>query len=92
MKSRVLLTALLSLTVSRAFASDVSPFYKSIFAVSEREACAKPTATTGDVSPFYKSIFVASKAERCATATAKDAATDSSDRVTEAPAPAQPKS
>jgi hypothetical protein len=74
MKTRITLAALLAITALPALASDVSPFYKNQFVVTERESCAKGSPAASETSPFYRNQFVVTKAEACAAAAAKDAA------------------
>ncbi len=78
MKTRILLTMLLSLAAQIASASDTSPFYRNQFVVTEREACEKGAALAVDVSSFYKNQFVTTRAEACAAARRKEAAARSS--------------
>ncbi len=74
MMTRMLLATVLSLSVFPAAASDVSPFYRNQFVVTERESCATSSARASGVSPFYKTQFAVTKAESCAALAAKDAA------------------
>ena len=97
MKTRMLLTMLLSLSAQTASANEASPFYRNRFVVTERESCEKGTALAADVSPFYKNQFVTTRAEACAAARTKEAAAGRSSETglhsrDAAPASAQPAS
>jgi hypothetical protein len=61
-----ILVAAVSLTALPALASDVSPFYKNQFAVTERQECATRPARESDTSPFYKNQFATPTVASCA--------------------------